>query len=89
MQQRTVVIVNKLGLHARAASKFVNLAKRFASRIEVSNAGKCVDGKSIMSIMLLAASQGTEIDLRIDGDDEVDAMQAITELIADRFGEGE
>jgi phosphocarrier protein len=89
MQERTVVIVNKLGLHARAASKFVNLAKRFASRIEVSNAEKCVDGKSIMSIMLLAASQGTELGLRIDGDDESDAMQAITDLIADRFGEGE
>jgi len=89
MQERTVIIVNKLGLHARAASKFVNLAKRFASRIEVTNAAKCVDGKSIMSIMLLAASQGTEIGLRISGDDEVDAMQALTELIADRFGEGE
>ena len=89
MQERTVVIVNKLGLHARAASKFVNLAKRFASRIEVSNSTKCVDGKSIMSIMLLAASQGTEIGLRVDGDDEIDAMQAITDLIADRFGEGE
>ncbi|HTO57812.1 MAG TPA: HPr family phosphocarrier protein, partial [Pseudomonadales bacterium] len=79
----------KLGLHARAASKFVNLAKRFASRIEVSNATKSVDGKSIMSIMLLAASQGTEIGLRINGEDELDAMQAITQLIADRFGEGE
>ena len=89
MQECTVVIVNKLGLHARAASKFVNLAKRFASRIEVSNAAKSVDGKSIMSIMLLAASQGTEIGLRINGDDEIDAMHAITQLIADRFGEGE
>lgn len=89
MQERTVIIVNKLGLHARAASKFVNLAKRFASRIEVIHAAKAVDGKSIMSIMLLAASQGTEIGLRIDGDDEHDAMQAITALIADRFGEGE
>ena len=89
MQECTVIIVNKLGLHARAASKFVNLAKRFASRIEVSNATKSVDGKSIMSIMLLAASQGTEIGLRINGDDELDAMQAITQLIADRFGEGE
>jgi len=89
MQECTVIIVNKLGLHARAASKFVNLAKRFASRIEVSNATKSVDGKSIMSIMLLAASQGTEIGLRINGEDELDAMQAITQLIADRFGEGE
>ena len=89
MQERRVTIVNKLGLHARAASKFVNLAKRFASKIEIVNTAKTVDGKSIMSIMLLAASQGTEIGLRIEGEDENDAMQAITDLIADRFGEGE
>ena len=89
MQERKVTVINKLGLHARAASKFVNLAKRYASKIEVVTVAKTVDGKSIMSIMLLAASQGTEIGLRIDGDDEVDAIQAITDLIADRFGEGE
>jgi len=89
MQERRVTIVNKLGQHARAASKFVNLAKRFASRIEIVNTAKTVDGKSIMSIMLLAASQGTEIGLRIEGEDEDDAMKAITDLIADRFGEGE
>ncbi len=70
MQERRVTIVNKLGLHARAASKFVNLAKRFASKIEIVNPAKTVDGKSIMSIMLLAASQGTEIGLRIEGEDE-------------------
>ena len=89
MQERNVTIVNKLGLHARAASKFVNLAKRFASKIEIVNSAKAVDGKSIMGIMLLAASQGTEIALRVEGEDEEEAMQAITDLIADRFGEGE
>jgi len=89
MQEQYVTIINKLGLHARAASKFVNLAKRYAAKIQVVNASKSVDGKSIMSIMLLAASQGTEIGLRIDGEDEVEAMEAITGLIADRFGEGE
>ena len=89
MQERTVTIVNKLGLHARAASKFVNLAKRFAAKVEVVIPVKTVDGKSIMSIMLLAASQGTQIVLRTDGEDEVEAMQAIDALIADRFGEGE
>jgi phosphocarrier protein NPr len=89
MQERNVTIINKLGMHARAASKFVNVAKRYASTIQVTNAAKSVDGKSIMSIMLLAAAQGTEIGLRIDGEDEVEAMQAITTLIADRFGEGE
>ncbi len=89
MQECSVTIINKLGLHARAASKFVNVAKRYASRIEVISAAKTVDGKSIMSIMLLAASQGTELQLRVDGDDEADALQAILALIADRFGEGE
>jgi phosphocarrier protein len=89
MQECSVTIINKLGLHARAASKFVNVAKRYASRIEVGSAAKTVDGKSIMSIMLLAASQGTELQLRVDGDDEADALQAILALIADRFGEGE
>ncbi len=89
MQERNVTIINKLGLHARAASKLVNVAKRYGSKIEVVDSAKTVDGKSIMSIMLLAAAQGTEIILRIEGEDEVDAMRAITDLIADRFGEGE
>ena len=89
MQECSVTIINKLGLHARAASKFVNVAKRYESKIEVGTGAKTVDGKSIMSIMLLAASQGTELKLRIVGDDELDALQAITALIADRFGEGE
>jgi phosphocarrier protein HPr len=89
MLERTVTIVNKLGLHARAASKFVNVGNRFGSTIEVGNRSKFVNGKSIMSVMLLAAAQGTELVLRIDGDDEDAAMTAIVELIADRFGEGE
>ena len=89
MQECSITIINKLGLHARAASKFVNVAKRYASKVEVINAAKAVDGKSIMSIMLLAASQGTQLQLRIVGDDELDAMDAITALIADRFGEEE
>jgi phosphocarrier protein HPr len=89
MLECNVTIINKLGLHARAASKFVNLTNRFTSKIEVSNTGKVVNGKSIMSIMLLAATQGTQLGLRIEGDDEVEAMQAITDLIAERFGESE
>ncbi len=89
MQERTVTVVNKLGLHARAASKFVNVAKRFSASVKVEAGGKQVDGKSIMSIMLLAASQGHTLHLSTDGDDEREAMAAITELIADRFGEGE
>jgi phosphocarrier protein HPr len=87
--ERHITIINKLGLHARAASKFVNVTNRYTSRIEVGNLGKVVNGKSIMSIMLLAATQGTELVLRVDGDDEEDAMQAIVRLIEDKFGESE
>lgn len=89
MQERTVLISNKLGLHARAASKLVKVAGQFASTVRVSNGAKAVDGKSIMSVMLLAASQGTEIQLRTEGEDEATAMDAIVELIEDKFGEGE
>ncbi|MCL6415223.1 HPr family phosphocarrier protein [Aestuariirhabdus sp. Z084] len=84
-----ITIINKLGLHARAASKFVTTASAYGSAIEVGHDGKMVDGKSIMSVMLLAASQGTELILRIDGDDEERALEAITELVNDFFGEGE
>jgi phosphocarrier protein HPr len=89
MLERDITIINKLGLHARAASKFVGVTNRFSSTIEVANAAKSVNGKSIMSVMLLAAGQGTQLRVRIDGDDEVEAMAALTQLIEDRFGEGE
>ncbi|WP_426416081.1 HPr family phosphocarrier protein [Aestuariirhabdus sp. LZHN29] len=89
MIETKIHIINKLGLHARAASKFVTTAAAFGSSIEVGRGTTMVDGKSIMSVMLLAASQGTELDLRIDGDDEDRALQAISELVNDFFGEGE
>ncbi len=89
MQEQTVDIVNKLGLHARAASKFVNEAKRFGSTVQIEVNGKRVDGKSIMSIMLLAASKGQSLTLRTTGVDEIEAMAAIVNLIAARFGEDE
>jgi phosphocarrier protein HPr len=89
MQERTVDVVNKLGLHARAASKFVNEAKRFGATVQIEVNGKRVDGKSIMSIMLLAASKGQSLTLRTHGDDEIEAMAAIVNLIAARFGEEE
>ncbi len=89
MQERTVTIVNKLGLHARAASKFVNLANALRARSKIVNPVKTVDGKSIMSIMLLAASQGTEIVLRIRGRRRSGSDAGDHALIADRFGEGE
>ncbi|WP_439101873.1 HPr family phosphocarrier protein [Congregibacter sp.] len=82
-------IINKLGLHARAAAKFVSCASRFSSTIQVSKSGEWVDGKSIMSIMMLAAGQGSTLTLRADGSDEAAATEAIQELVNDYFGEGE
>lgn len=82
-----IKITNKAGLHARAAAKLVETASAFTSNVEIGNHEKKVDGKSILSIMLLAASQGSELDLVIEGEDEHEALQAILELIDKRFGE--
>lgn len=89
MQQQDVIIVNKLGLHARAAAKLVNTAAAFAAEVMISRNGQTVNGKSIMGVMMLAATQGTTIHLQIDGADEEAAMQALTQLINERFGENE
>lgn len=89
MHDRTVTIVNKLGLHARAAARFVTLASSFASDIRVSRNGQEVNGKSIMGVMMLAASRGTEITLIAEGEDENNAIEKLTELIEQRFGEDE
>ena len=89
MQDKTVTIVNKLGLHARAAAKFVTLASSFASDVKVSRNGQEVNGKSIMGVMMLAASQGSDITLLIDGEDESEAVDKLAGLIEDRFGEDE
>ncbi len=89
MIRRTVTIVNKLGLHARAAAKLVKTSAGFESRILIRKDQREVDGKSIMSVMMLAASRGTEIELIIDGPDENSALDALTTLIDDYFGEGE
>ncbi len=89
MIESKVTIVNKLGLHARAAAKFVGCAAAFSSRIRAGTDGNMVDGKSIMSVMMLAAGKGTELDLHIEGDDEQAAFDALSELIANRFGEPE
>lgn len=89
MIETRVQIVNKLGLHARAAAKFVSTASGFACSVRVGRDGKLIDGKSIMSVMMLAASKGTELDLVTDGPEEQAAMDAIRNLIADRFGESE
>jgi len=84
-----VTIINKLGLHARAAAKFVGCTSAFASDIHAGTDGKLVDAKSIMSVMMLAAGKGTVLDLRIDGKDENEALEALTTLIANRFDEAE
>ena len=89
MIKETVPIINKLGLHARAAAKLVSTATRFESSIKVARNGKEVDGKSIMSVMMLAASCGTDVDLIVEGADESEAIAALKDLISDRFGEGE
>lgn len=89
MQKSQITIINKLGLHARAASKFAQTAARFSSEIKVHCRGKCVDGKSVMALMLLAAGKGCDLELEIDGSDEEAALSAINELVTDRFGEPE
>lgn len=87
MREETVTIINRLGLHARAAGKFVNLAKTFSSDVTLTRGGEEVDGKSIMNVMLLAAPVGTEIGLKVDGEDEDHAAESLVALINDRFGE--
>ena len=89
MLQQTTTIVNKLGLHARAAAKFVTQASLFESEISVKKNNQNVNGKSIMGVMMLAAAKGSEIELIIDGTDEQQAMQSLLELIANRFDEAE
>ena len=87
MIREPVKIINKLGLHARASAKFVTTATGFNSRVAICKDGREVDGKSIMSIMMLAASCGSDIELVIDGPDECAARDALVNLINDRFGE--
>ena len=87
MVSRNVTVVNQLGVHARAAAKFVHLATRFRAQVRVARAGREMDGKSIMGILLLAAACGTTITISADGSDEGDALEALAELVASGFGE--
>ena len=89
MQQRDVDIVNKLGLHARASAKLTQLAARYQCEVWLTRNGRRVNAKSIMGVMMLAAAKGTRVDVETDGSDEAEAMQALMELIAGRFGESE
>ena len=81
------MVTNALGLHARAAARFVHLAARFESQIRVGRGAKVMDGKSIMGILLLAAARGTTITISADGADEDAAVQALVELVESGFGE--
>jgi phosphocarrier protein HPr len=89
MIKSSILISNKLGLHARASAKLTKLAGSFASDVHLSRNGRRVNAKSIMGVMMLAAGMGTEIEIEVDGADEAAAMQALRALIDGRFGEGE
>jgi len=87
MTSRAVTVVNQLGLHARAAARFVHLATRFEAHIRVTRDSKAMDGKSIMGILLLAAARGTTITISADGRDEQAAVEALVKLVESGFGE--
>ena len=84
---RDVVVLNKLGLHARPASLFVKTASRFVSDITVSKNGHVSDGKSVIGLLMLAAGQGIELNVTAHGEDAMEAVNALEKLIANRFGE--
>ena len=87
MTTSSVMVVNQLGLHARAAAKFVHLASKYVSHIKVSRDAREMDGKSIMGLLLLAAARGTSITITASGADEADAIVALSALVESGFGE--
>jgi phosphocarrier protein len=87
MVSRTVTVVNHLGMHARAAAKFVHLATRYQAHVRVARDSREMDGKSIMGILLLAAARGTSLTISVEGSDEHDAIEALAALVASGFGE--
>ena len=89
MQERNVTIANKLGLHARAAAKLVTMASGYSSDIDIARNDQSVNGKSIMGVMMLAASKGTELVIRTSGGDEQEAADKLAKLVAEKFGEKE
>lgn len=89
MQQQEIEIINKLGLHARASGKLTQLASSFKSEVWIAKNGRRVNAKSIMGVMMLAAGKGTTVALDVEGPDESEAMQALVQLINQRFGESE
>ncbi|MEC9285911.1 MAG: HPr family phosphocarrier protein [Pseudomonadota bacterium] len=90
MRHVNLPIVNKLGLHARASSKFIRVARQFRCNIEIGiQDGELVDAKSILNVLTLAADKGTVLSLKVNGEDEDEAIQALISMVADRFGEAE
>ena len=89
MLKRTITVSNKLGLHARASAKLTQTASRYASGVWIARNGRRVNAKSIMGVMMLAAGRGSSVEIETDGPDEADAIAAIEQLFADKFGEGE
>ncbi len=89
MLKQELLIINKLGLHARAAAKFVTQAGQFQSQIWLARDRRQVNGKSIMGVMMLAASRGTTLTLLVDGPDEIEAVTQLLALVQNRFGEAE
>jgi phosphocarrier protein len=87
--RRTIPVVNKLGLHARASAKLTQVASKFESTVWITRNGRRVNAKSIMGVMMLAAAKGTSVDLEAEGADELGAADEIEALFRDRFGEGE
>ena len=87
MTSRTVTVVNQLGMHARAAARFVHVAARFRAHIRVAREAREIDGKSIMGILLLAAARGSAITISAEGSDEGDAVEALSTLVQSGFGE--
>jgi len=87
MIRRDVIIVNALGLHARASARFVQAASRFKSRIEVTRDGRTADGKSILGLLTLIGRQGSRLTISADGSDEIEALECLARLVEERFGE--
>ena len=89
MLQREVEIINRLGLHARASAKLTQVAGKFEADVWLSRNGRRVNAKSIMGVMMLAAAKGSTVVVEAEGTDEAEAMAAVTQLVAERFGEAE
>ena len=89
MLKRSIPVVNKLGLHARASAKLTQTASKFAAQVWIARAGRRVNAKSIMGVMMLAAGMGSTVELEADGADESEAMDAVTRLFAEKFGEAD